>query len=115
MHRFWLTILMALALATGGFANAQMAFACPMQTTTVAVHDCCPDGSTHKQSPSDDGSKKMSGCFVGQACRSAPAVAPTMAPLRVSAIGIRMTRPLLDYSAPASGPLQELFRPPRSI
>lgn len=116
MRRFWLTILLTVALAGGGFANALAAQACPMQAaaTAMAAHDCCPDGP-QKQSPANDTSKKMPGCFVGQACRSAPAVAPTLAPLRISAIEIPLTRPLLAYSAPASGPLQDFWRPPRSI
>ena len=43
------------------------------------------------------------------------AVAPTLAPIVLSNATILMSQPSLSEPAELSGPLQELFRPPRTI
>lgn len=111
MRRVWLTILTAFALAVSGVANAAAAPACPMQMSSSASdHDCCDENGV----PSDEGSDKTSGCMVGMACRSAPAVAPTLAPLLLPSAAVRVSQPILSEPVAPSGPLQQLFRPPRT-
>lgn len=75
-------------------------------------HDCCPDEGGNKNQPQQH---DMDGCMMGMACRTAPAVAPTLAPISLSNATILMSQPILSEPAKLSGPLQELFRPPRSI
>ncbi len=104
---------MAFALAAGGVANAAAAPACPMQmSSSASAHDCCDENGAPSD---DDGSDEMRGCMVGMACRSAPAVAPTLAPLLLPSAAVRVSRPILGEPAAPSGPLQQLFRPPRAI
>jgi len=109
-----LTLLTAFALAASGLASAS-AFACPMAVeAAAAAHDCCPD---------EDGSDKnqpvqqhdMDGCMKGMACRTATAVAPTLAPIALSNATILMSAPRVREPANLNGPLQQLFRPPRTI
>ncbi len=78
------------------------------------AHDCCPD-----QDKPDDGQDQsqhgMDGCLMGMACRTAPVVAPSVAPILLPAAALVLNAPILTAPAAANGPLQELFRPPRSI
>lgn len=108
-----LTLLTAFALAASGLAPAS-AFACPMAVeAAAAAHDCCPDEGGDKNQPAQQ--HDMDGCMMGMACRTAPAVAPSVAPISLSNATLLMARPVLSGPANLSGPLQQLFRPPRSI
>lgn len=113
MRRVWLTVLMAFALAASGVVNAAAAPSCPMQVSagSPSQHDCCDENGA----PSKSGSDKMSSCMEGMACRSAPTVAPVLAPLLAPSATVRVSQPILGEPAAPSGPLQQLFRPPRSI
>lgn len=115
MRRPWLTLLTAFALAASGFSSATAAEACPMMqaATAATAHDCCPDQGGQKDQPQQQ--HDMDGCQMGMACRTAPAVAPTLAPIALSNATIRMSAPVASEPAKLSGPLQELFRPPRTI
>lgn len=116
MRRLWLTFLTAFALAASGVSAAMAAEACPMlQAAAVqAQHDCCPDeGSADQNRPQQQ--HDMDGCMTGMACRTAPAVPPTLAPIALSNATILMWRPIVSERAKLSGPLQQLFRPPRTI
>ena len=109
-----LTLLTAFALAASGLASAS-AFACPMAVeTAAAAHDCCPDeGGSDKNQPVQQ--HDLDGCMMGMACRTAPAVTPSLAPIALSNATILVAAPLLREPAELSGPLQQLFRPPRTI
>ncbi len=116
MRRLWLTFLTVFALAAGGNSTAMAAEACPMLQAAAAQaqHDCCPDeGGADQNQPQQQ--HDMDGCMMGMSCRTAPAVAPTLAPIALSNATILMSRPTLSEPAKLSGPLQELFRPPRTI
>lgn len=115
MRHVLLTLLIAFALAASGPASAS-AFACPMAVeAAAAAHDCCPDmGSGHQSQPKQQ-QHDMNGCLMGMACRTAPAMAPTLAPIALANATILMAQPILSEPAAPSGPLQQLFRPPRSI
>ena len=116
MRRLWLTFLTAFALAASGFSTALAAEACPMlQAAAVqAQHDCCPDeGGGDKNQPTQQ--HDMDGCMMGMACRTAPAVAPSVAPIALSNATILASAPVASEPANLSGPLQQLFRPPRTI
>jgi hypothetical protein len=116
MHRVWLTLLLAFALAASGMANAIAASACPMHSQTqVSAHACCDEHGVPMGKPGGDMSRDMSGCAMGMLCRTAPALAPTLEPVRLSQAMILISQEILREPAPASGPLQQLFRPPRSI
>lgn len=79
-----------------------------------APHDCCPDETgTDKNQPV--GQHEMNDCTMGIACRTTPAVTPTFAPISLLNATILMSEPRLSEPAKLSGPLQQLFRPPRSI
>lgn len=85
-----------------------------MQAMEVqAQHDCCPDQGGDKNQPLEQ--HGMDGCMMGMACRTAPAVAPSVAPIAMPNATIIMSAPALSEPAKLSGPLQQLFRPPRSI
>jgi len=116
MRRLWLNLLTAFALSASGISTAMAAEACPMlQAAAVeAAHDCCPDeGGADKNQPQQQ--HDMDSCTMGMACRTAPAVAPTLAPMSLSNATILMAQPALSEPAKPSGPLQQLFRPPRTI
>lgn len=116
MRRLWLTFLTAFALAASGVSAAMAAEACPMPQAAAAQaqHDCCPDeGGADKNQPQQQ--HDVDGCMMGMACRTAPAVAPTLAPVALSNATILMLRPILSEPAKPSGPVQQLFRPPRTI
>lgn len=115
MRRTWLTLLTVFALAASGASAAMAADACPMlQAAAVqAQHDCCPDQGGDKNQPQQQ--HDMDGCAMGMACRTAPAVAPSVAPVALANATILVSAPILSEPAKLSGPLQELFRPPRTI
>lgn len=117
MRRLWLTFLTAFALAASGFSAAMAAEDCPMMQAAAvqAAHDCCPDeGGADKNQPQRQ-QHDMDGCMMGMSCRTAPAVAPTLAPVALSNATILMAQPVASEPAELSGPLQQLFRPPRTI
>jgi hypothetical protein len=114
MRRVSLAILVAFALTASGVANAMAAQACPMQSAANApMHDCCPED----QQPSDQGQDQhdMDGCLMGMACRAGPVVAPSVAPIRLPTAAVSVSEPILGEPVKPSGPLQEFFRPPRTI
>lgn len=118
MRRIWLTLLTAFALAASG---ASPAMACPMDAVASAAfaqasaHDCCPDGDRSDRRQGKQTQDQMDGCLMGMACRTAPAVAPTLAPIAQPNATIPMSAPAMSEPANLSGPLQELFRPPRTV
>lgn len=120
MRRFWLSFLTAFALAASGVSPVMAMQDCPMRAEaaqavahSAPAHDCCPD-----QEKSDDGQGQqqhdLDGCLMGMACRTAPAVAPCVAPIVLPAAAMVLDAPILAVPAAATGPLQELFRPPRT-
>ncbi len=115
MRRAWLTLLTAFALVASGISAATAAENCPMQQAAAVQtqHDCCPDQGGDKNQPVQQ--HDMDGCMMGMACRTAPAVAPTFAPISLPNATILMASPMLREPAELSGPLQQLFRPPRTI
>lgn len=114
VRHFLLTLLTAFAMAASGLASAS-AFACPMAVEAAAsAHDCCPDeGGADKGQPQQQ--HDMDGCVMGMSCRTAPAVAPTFAPIALPNATIRVSQPFSSEPANLNGPLQQLFRPPRTI
>ncbi|MBL8552200.1 MAG: hypothetical protein JNJ73_19585 [Hyphomonadaceae bacterium] len=86
------------------------------QTAPVAAsaHDCCPETNTSDQDQPDQ-QHDMKGCMMGMACRTASAVTPTLAPVSLSNATILVSQPIMSEPAKPSGPLQDLFRPPRTI
>ena len=80
MRRFWLSLLMVIALASGGVANAMVMADCPMlaqasaNEAMSAGHDCCPDDTP--AAPDEQPAKKMGDCAMAQACRAGPAMTP---------------------------------------
>lgn len=116
MLRLWLTLLTAFALAASGFSSALAAEVCPMMQAAAieTSHDCCPEeGGPQKDQPQQQ--HDIDGCQMGMSCRAAPAVAPTLAPIALSNATILMSAPRVSEPAKLSGPLQQLFRPPRTI
>lgn len=114
MRRVLFTLFAALALGLGGVTNAAAAQDCPMQQGQSAggMHDCCDDeGGAPAQ---DDDSGKMAGCAVGMSCRTATAVAPLPSPSALLFSAISASYVEWGQPPPPSGPLQDLFRPPRA-
>lgn len=120
MRRLWLTILLTVAVAAGGFANALAAQACPMQSAPhaqMAAHDCCPDGAGKQDDgqSQDHHQKSMAGCVLGQPCRTAPANTPSMAPIALSTAAIKVSQPPLGDVAQPGLTGTEFWRPPRTV
>jgi len=115
MRRLWLTLLTTLALAASGVSAALAAETCPMHqaATAQAQHDCCPDIGGDQNQPQQQ--HDMDGCMMGMACRTAPAVAPSVAPIGLPNATVLMSVSAISEAANVSGPLQQLFRPPRTI
>ena len=114
MRRLWLTFITAFALAAGGVANAS-ATACPMEQGQVAAaptHDCCPDN--HPADHQTPQNHNMDGCLMGAACGAVHAIAPATASGLVART-VALKQPLVNEVRAPAGPLQDLFRPPRSI
>lgn len=114
MRRFWLTVLMAFAFLAGGFSPAMAIGDCPMLAEVAAAHDCCPD----EQKPAggqDQQRHDMDGCKMGMACRAGATVTPAIAPIRLPAAALLFDAHVLDTPPAVGGPLEELFRPPRTI
>lgn len=77
-------------------------------------HACCPDeGGVPQDQPKEQ--HDMDGCMMGMTCRTAPAVAPSLAPIALPSTTIFLSGSVMREPAKLSGPLQELFRPPRHI
>ncbi|MBX9745581.1 MAG: hypothetical protein K2X34_01685 [Hyphomonadaceae bacterium] len=117
MRQVWLSALMVIALAASGVANAMSYVDCPLLAAAVgqasaSSHDCCPDGAP--TAPGDQAPAKMTGCFVGQACRTAPAITPSLAPLRIIAPALRTKVALITDPALASRAPDAFWRPPRT-
>jgi len=123
MRRIWFTILTIAALTVSGIASAVAAQSCPMLNAAASMQDCgSMDGmemrssknAPQKHMPASD-ADKMAGCYMGQACRSVPAITPTPASLRITPVAIQQLRLLIDTPAPATGAVRDCWRPPRSI
>lgn len=114
MRRFWLSVLLTIALGVGNVAGASAAQDCPMQRAAAASHDCCPDDAG-SNAPNGPEKPDIGACVLGMACRPAPAITPAVTPVLAAAAALDVSQPNLGDAAPPSGPLQELFRPPRSI
>ena len=118
MRQLWLTILLTVALVAGGYANALAAQACPMQSAAaqMAAHDCCPDGAGKQDDgQGQDHQKSMAGCVLGQPCRTAPAITPSMAPVELAAAVIKVSQPRLGDVAQPGLTGTEFWRPPRTV
>lgn len=119
MRRFWLSLLMVIALASGGVANAMVMADCPMlaqasaQPAMSAGHDCCPDDAP--ASPDDQPAKQMGDCAMAQACRAGPAVAPTIEPVSLIVSAIVVREPVMSDKGLISRAPDEFWRPPRTI
>ncbi len=112
MVRHFIAFLIVLSLAFGGAANAMAAMDCPFLKAPSA-HDCCPPAADqHDKAPDHS---KAPDCKLGQACRSAPAVAPQIPMLTVAVVGIVAKPPLVEQTSAPSSVLTGLWRPPRSI
>jgi hypothetical protein len=115
MRRVLFTLFAAFALGLGGVTNAAAAQDCPIEQGQSAggLHDCCDDeGGAPAQ---DDDGGKMAGCAVGMSCRTATAIATPPSPSALLFAAISASYLELGQPSPPSGPLQQLFRPPRAI
>jgi hypothetical protein len=124
MRKLGLSLLMVIALAVSGVANAMSAADCPMASAQVGSaqmgasaldgqHDCCPDRAP--AGPGDEAPAKMPGCFVGQACRTATALAPDAGPLPAIAPGLGAKLVFeLDPVFGSRSP-DAFWRPPRTV
>ena len=115
MRRVLFTLFAAFALALGGVTNAAAAQDCPMQQGQSAsgMHDCCDDeGGAPIQ---DDDGGKMTSCAVGMSCRTITAIAPLPSPSALLFAALSVSYVELGQPPPPSGPLQDLFRPPRAL
>jgi len=115
MRSIWLALLLSVAVACSATAGAWAAQACPFKATPEAAmtHDCCPQKPVPAEQHSEH-SKKMD-CKLGQACRSAPAVAPQLPTLTVAVVSVVAKPPLVEQTGAPSSVLTGLWRPPRSI
>jgi hypothetical protein len=119
MRRFWLSLLMVIALASGGVANAMVMADCPMlaqvsaQPEMGAGHDCCPDDAP--AAPDDQPAKKMGDCAMAQACRVAPALTPSIEPVSFIVTAIVVREPVMSDKSMISRAPDEFWRPPRTI
>lgn len=116
MRRFWLSLLMVIALASGGVANAMVMANCPMaaqasaQPAMSAGHDCCPD-----EVPADQPAKQMGDCAMAQACRAGPALTPSVEPVSFIVSAIVLREPVMSDKSMISRAPDEFWRPPRTI
>jgi len=113
MRRVLLTLILAFAVAAGGFITVSAAAACPILNQAPA-HECCPDD----QRPADDGDapgKSALDCALMQLCRAAPAVAIEAADLAAPIPVVMAEAAQLIPPAPRLAPLDGVFRPPRSL
>ena len=119
MRRFWLSLLMVIALASGGVANAMVMADCPMlaqasaQPEMGAGHDCCPEDAP--AAPDEQPSKQMGDCAMAQACRAGPAMAPTIEPVSLIVSAIVVREPVMTDKGLISRAPDEFWRPPRTI
>jgi hypothetical protein len=119
MRRLWLTLLLALSVAFGAVASASAAQNCPFKTAPAATHDCCPDGAPNaamgKMSDGDHHSKKPADCQLGQACRGAVAVAPSLPLLGSAPIERAAAAPILTVVQHVPAVSLAFWRPPRIV
>ena len=118
MRRLWLSLLMVIALASGGVANAVVMADCPMLAQASAQpemggHDCCPDDAP--AAPDQQPAKKMSDCAMAQACRAGPAMAPSIEPVSFIVTAIVVREPVMSDKSMISRAPDEFWRPPRTI
>ena len=119
MRRLWLSLLMVIALASGGVANAMVMADCPMlaqasaQHEMGAGHDCCPDEAP--AAPDEQPAKKMGDCAMAQACRAGPAMAPSIEPVSFIVTAIVVREPVMSDKSMISRAPDEFWRPPRTI
>ena len=118
MHRILLNLLVVLSLAIGGFANASAAQDCRYLKAVAGVHDCCPNGVDMPMKV--DGShhapmKKGADCLLGQACRTAIAVSPSLPQLQSHTLVVDSLLVLLRDDRPAPSTANAFWRPPRVI
>ena len=119
MRRFWLSLLMVIALASGGVAKAVVMADCPMlalasaQAEMGAGHDCCPDDAP--AAPDNQPAKKMGDCAMAQACRAGPAMAPSVEPVSFVVTAIVVREPVMSDKGLISRAPDEFWRPPRTI
>lgn len=115
MRRLWLTLLLALSVAFGAVASASAAQNCPFKSASATTHDCCPDGATGKMSDGDHHSKKPADCQLGQACRGAVAVAPSLPLLGSAPIERAAAAPILTAVQHVPAVSLAFWRPPRIV
>lgn len=119
MRRFWLSLLMVIALASGGVANAMVMADCPMLTQASAQpemsagHDCCPDDAP--AAPDEQPAKQMGDCAMAQACRAGPALTPSVEPVSFIVSTIVVREPVMSDKSMISRAPDEFWRPPRTI
>ncbi len=110
MHRFCLTLLMALAIFTSGVSAAVAGPACPMHSSGSMSHDCCND-----EGDQDGPIKSMDDCMMGQICRAPPTVMPSLEPIRLSTAMVAIDLPVLQPAAAPDARPSEFWRPPRTV
>lgn len=119
MRRFWLSLLMVIALASGGVANAMVIADCPMlaqasgEPEMTAGHDCCPDDAP--AAPDEQPAKQMGDCAMAQACRAGPALTPSVEPVSFVVSTIVVREPVMSDKSMISRAPDEFWRPPRTI
>ena len=119
MRKLGLSLLMVIALASGGVANAMVMADCPMlaqasaQPEMGAGHDCCPDDAP--AAPDQQPAKKMGDCAMAQACRAGPALAPSVEPVSLIVSAIVVREPVMSDKSLISRAPDEFWRPPRTI
>lgn len=118
MRRLWLSVVMVIAFATGGVADALAWTDCPMlgrgaEQLTVSGHECCPDEGG--SSAPDEQPSKMGGCVMGPGCRTAPAMTPTVEPIRTALPLPKSSGEIVSDTSVASRAPEEFWRPPRTI
>lgn len=118
MRRFWPSLVVVVALASGGIANAMVMADCPMlervaDAAMSGEHACCPDDTP--AAPSEQPAKQMGDCAMGQACRAGPAMAPTIEPVSIVLQAIVARDSVVSDTGAASRAPDAFWRPPRTI
>jgi hypothetical protein len=113
MTRIVVAFFVAFSLAFGGVANAMAAHDCPFLRVASSIHDCCPLTGKHQDKSSDKDSKSQT-CKLGQACRSIPAMAPSLLETRVTLPMVRDDGPAITEPTTRPSPLFSFWRPPRA-
>ena len=84
------------------------------QQASASGHDCCSDGAAPGV-PDQQPSNQMGDCMMGQAWRTAPAMAPTVEPIRVAMPLVSTGGQIVSDTGVASRAPEEFWRPPRTI